>query len=211
MEPGSPGRAAQRRRTRKAIVDATMSLLSQGVEPSVNDIAAAADVSRRTVYMHFPTLDQLMLDATIGLMNVDVDATLERAGSVDPGERLRVLVDAMHKTMEESLPLGRRLIKLTVAASPPAEGEPRRGHRRIGWIEWAVQPLRESLTPRQFDDLVSMLAVVIGWEAFIVLTDVRALGPKAARNLTLRAALALLDAATNKERAASTAVPAASP
>jgi AcrR family transcriptional regulator len=56
--PG-PGRVAQRRRTRRAIVDATMTLLSQGVEPSVNEIAAAADVSRRTVYMphapHAPT------------------------------------------------------------------------------------------------------------------------------------------------------------
>jgi predicted DNA-binding transcriptional regulator YafY len=43
-----------------------MALLAQGAEPSVNDIAAAAEVSRRTVYMHFPTLDQLMLDATLG-------------------------------------------------------------------------------------------------------------------------------------------------
>jgi len=41
---------------------------------SINDIAAAADVSRRTVYVHFATLDQLILDATLGLMNVDVDA-----------------------------------------------------------------------------------------------------------------------------------------
>jgi len=198
----SKGRVAQRRRTRRAIVDATMSLLAKGLDPSINDIAAAADVSRRTVYVHFPTLDQLMLDATVGLMNVDVDATLEQVTSDDAHERLRVLVDALHRTMEESLPLGRRLIRLTVTAPPPADDQPRRGHRRIGWIEWAVGPLRETMTPRQFDDLVSTLAVVIGWESFIVLSDVRALRPAAVRDVTLRSALALLDAALASDRGA---------
>ena len=54
-------RAAQRRRTRKAIVDATIRLLAQGKTPSVVDVANAADVSRRTVYMYFPTFDQLLI------------------------------------------------------------------------------------------------------------------------------------------------------
>jgi AcrR family transcriptional regulator len=192
----APGRAAQRRRTRRAIVNATMSLLEQGVEPSVNDIAAAADVSRRTVYMHFPTLDQLVLDATLGLMNVDVDVALDRVDSDDPHERLQVLVDQLYASMEASLPLGRRLIKLTVAAPAAPSNEPRRGHRRIGWLEWVVQPIRGTLAPRQYDDLVSALAMVIGWEAFIVLSDVRGLAPKAARRVTLNAARALIDAAT---------------
>ena len=42
-------RPAQRRRTRKAIVDATIALLARGGTPSVADVAAAADVSRRTL------------------------------------------------------------------------------------------------------------------------------------------------------------------
>ncbi|MDT4912857.1 MAG: hypothetical protein QOC66_1985 [Pseudonocardiales bacterium] len=196
----SPGRVAQRRRTRRAIVDATMELLSRGVEPAVNDIAAAADVSRRTVYMHFPTLDQLVLDATVGLMNVDVDAALKRVRSDDPHKRLAVLIGELYDGMERSLPLGRRLIKLTVAAPSPADGGPRRGHRRIGWIEWALESLRPLLTERQFEDAVSSLAVVIGWEAFIVLCDVRGLAAPAARDITLHAALALLDAALEGAR-----------
>src|SRR4051812_5131459 len=90
------GRTAQRRRTRRAIVDATMALLARGLEPSVNDIAAAADVSRRTVYLPFPTLDQLILDATVGLINVDVDAALTQVHSEDPHERLGVLVRELY-------------------------------------------------------------------------------------------------------------------
>ena len=199
MTTAAPGRVAQRRRTRRAIVEATMALLGEGVEPSINDIAARADVSRRTIYLHFPTLDQLVLDATAGLMNDDVDAALARVRSEDPRERVTMLVREVYRTMQGSLPLGRKLIKLTVDAPPPADGLPRRGYRRIGWLEWAVEPARPRLTSRQWDDLVSSLALVIGWEAFIVLLDVRGLSPAAARELTLRAALVLLDAALPAE------------
>lgn len=189
------GRAAQRRRTRRAILEATSRLLQAGGEPSVNEIAAAADVSRRTVYLYYPTLDQLILDATIGSLNVDVDAALAAQTSTDPRERLQTLVTEMFATMEPSLPLGRKLIRLTVDAPASHQGGPRRGHRRIGWVEWAVEPLRDRLTRSDYADLVSSLALVIGWEAFIVLLDVRGLTTRRARTVTLRAAEAILDAA----------------
>jgi AcrR family transcriptional regulator len=194
VAPGG-GRVAQRRRTRKAIVEATSVLLAAGASPSVNEIAAAADVSRRTVYLYFPTLDQLILDATLGAMNTDVDEVLARVASDDPRARLRALVEALVAGMTESLPLGRRLIKLTVDAPPADAGGPRRGYRRIGWIELALEPVRERLAPDRFDRLVSGLAMVIGWEGFIVLTDVRGLTAEAAGEVVLDAALALLDAA----------------
>src|SRR2546425_800752 len=56
-EPGP--RPAQRRRTRKAIVAAAAELLKAGETPSVGQVAEAADVSRRTVYQYFPTVEQL--------------------------------------------------------------------------------------------------------------------------------------------------------
>jgi AcrR family transcriptional regulator len=198
-ERAETGRVAQRRRTRRAILDATAQLLQAGEEPSVNEIAAAADVSRRTVYLYYPTLDQLVLDATIGSLNVDVDAALAAQTSTDPHERLRTLVSETFATMETSLPLGRKLIRLTVDAPAPADGGPRRGHRRIGWVEWAVEPLRDRLTRSDYDDLVSALALVIGWEAFIVLLDVRGLTPRRARAVTLRTAEAILDAAPTRD------------
>ena len=69
-------RPAQRRRTRKAIVDATMALLARGDTPSAVSVAAAPDVSRRTVYLYFPSFDQLLIDATLGLLS---QASIDRA------------------------------------------------------------------------------------------------------------------------------------
>ena len=192
-----PGRAAQRRRTRRAIVEATSRLLAAGADPSINDIAAAADVSRRTIYTYFPTLDQLLLDATIGAMNVDVEAAIDASGEPDKPDvrdRIATLVAALSDRMADSLPLGRKLIRLTVDA-PSAGDDPRRGYRRVAWIERALEPIRPRLSPDRFERLVSALSVVIGWEAFIVLLDVRGLKPKAAQALTQRTAHAILDAA----------------
>jgi AcrR family transcriptional regulator len=195
-----PGRAAQRRRTRRAIVEATSRLLAAGADPSINDIAAAADVSRRTIYTYFPTLDQLLLDATIGAMNVDVEAAIDASGEPDePDEpdvrdRIATLVAALSDRMADSLPLGRKLIRLTIDAPSAGDG-PRRGYRRVAWIERALEPIRPRLSPDRFERLVSALSVVIGWEAFIVLFDVRGLSTDQARETLTGAAIALVDAA----------------
>ena len=53
----------------------------------------------------------------------DVDAALAAQTSGDAHGRLRTLVTEMFATMETSLPLGRKLIRLTVDAPAPEEGE----------------------------------------------------------------------------------------
>lgn len=163
---------AQRRRTRRAIVDAAIRLTEAGVKPSVDQIAEEADVSRRTVYMYFPTLERLLIDATAGALanagGVDGHAAPDTAP--DTLSRVDRLVEALAAISDRALPLGRRLIALTVE-TPPSEAD-RRGVRRLDWIERAVEPLADRLDEEQTSRLVSALAVVIGWEAMIVLRDV---------------------------------------
>jgi len=188
------GRVAQRRRTRRAIVEATSRLLAAGADPSISEIAAAADVSRRTIYTYFPTLDQLLLDAAIEAMNINVDQAMGAVGDQDVRARIATMIAVLADGMAQTLPMGRKLIRLTVDA-PPAEPGPKRGYRRIRWIEAALEPIRPQLTRDRFDQLVSALAVMIGWEAFIVLLDIRGLTADQARLIITDAATALIDAA----------------
>jgi len=190
------GRYRQRRRTRAAIVTAAMGLLKDGPAPSMSQIAEAADVSRRTIYLYFPTLEQLLLDATLGALTQNpVDQAIEAAdpGGLDAQARVEAMVAAIDSLTAETLPLGRSLIRLTV--DQPAEGVPRRGYRRIAWIEQAIDPLRDRLGPERFERLVSALAMVIGWEARIVLQDIRGLSPDQQGDVSLWAARALIAAA----------------
>ncbi|MEN3315145.1 MAG: hypothetical protein V7605_1379 [Acidimicrobiaceae bacterium] len=192
------GRFRQRRRTRAAIVAAAMELLAAGHTPSVSDVAEAADVSRRTVYLYFPTLDQLLLDATLGMLSqAAVDEAIEAADTGgDATERVTAMIRAFGSMSTETLPLGRSLIRLTVA--PAANGtdapSPRRGYRRVAWIERALEPLRPQLDAAAFERLVSALAMVVGWEALIVLQDLRGLDPDDQLDTSLWAARALIRA-----------------
>lgn len=196
--PGEPGRAAQRRRTRKAIVAAAAELLAQGRAPSVNEVADAADVSRRTVYMYFPTLEQLLVDAALLAVTRDtVDAALDALEDDDDVERrVEAMARAVHRLFAETESQGRTLLRLTVegGGANRAPDQPVRGYRRVEWIERALAPLRGRLDAARFERLVSGLAMVIGWEALIVERDVRALPLDAAEEISVWAARALVRA-----------------
>ena len=238
------GRVRQRRRTRAAIVNAAAELLRQGqIAPGVNEIAEAADVSRRTIYQYFPTLDQLLLDATIGLLTqTDVDAAIEAAsrhadtsrrvaasgqvnapgqveasrqvdasrhtddaGGADAAARVDAMIRALGETAASSLPLGRSLIRLTVDAAaaggaPEGGAQPKRGYRRIAWIERALDPLRAGLDDDLFEQLISGIAMVVGWEALIVLQDLRGLEPDAQTRVSTWAARSLIQSTLDEQR-----------
>ena len=189
--PDTTGRPAQRRRTRLAIIAATTMLLSEGKTPTIDEIAAAADVARRTIYTHFPTLDQLVLDASMGaIAGSEVEAEFEP--DADAAHRVETIIETLYKHADDWLPLGRRMVALT-ATAPSTDG-PRRGHRRVDWIERAVEPLRDRLTDEQHDRLVSSLCVVLGWEAMIVLQDIRGDDRQRAREVNSWAAQTLVRA-----------------
>jgi AcrR family transcriptional regulator len=209
VEAEESGRYRQKRRTRAAIVAATSELLRSGVTPSVGEIADAADVSRRTVYSYFPTLEQLLLDATLGLLSqTAVDDAIDAADAAETGdaarnpeERVAAMIRAFASISADTLPLGRSLIRLTVDAARDDPSSPKRGYRRVGWIERALEPLRDRLDPDEFERLVSALAMVVGWEAEIVLQDLRGLDPDDELAVTLWSARALVRAALEEHDA----------
>jgi AcrR family transcriptional regulator len=189
--PRSPGRPAQRRRTRAAILDASIDLVRAGRTPTIDEVAAAAEVSRRTIYMHFPTLDQLIIDATMQTL-AGSDIATEFAPDSSALERVQTIVATLHRNAREWLPLGRRMVALTATAVP--NGRVKRGHRRVEWIDRAIEPLRDQLTDEQHDRLASSLAILLGWEAMIVLRDIRGLGPRREKAVMSWAAQSLVRA-----------------
>jgi AcrR family transcriptional regulator len=191
------GRERQRRRTRKAIVGAAAELLERGRDPSVAEVADAADVSRRTVYLYFPTLEHLLADAALAAARATVEPRFELHGDVT--ERVEGLVRAVQQGFAETEALGRTIIRLTVGASGAQSpgAAPRRGYRRVEWIERALEPLRDTLPPDRFERLVSALTLLIGWESMIVLQDTRALTAAEAEEVCVWAARALLAAETD--------------
>jgi len=188
------GRERQRRRTRRAIVQAAAEFLARGETPSISEIADAADVAKRTVYTYFATLDHLLADAALEASRHQIEPAFT---SADPAARLDAFVRSMARGTAGTEHLGRTLLRLTLEApnpEPGAERVPRRGYRRIEWIERALEPLQEQLTPQRYERLVSALSIVVGWEPFIVLRDTRGLDTDAIEDVTTWIAGTLLRA-----------------
>ena len=87
-------------------------------------------------------------------------------------------------------------VRPRVTADVGERATPRRGYRRVEWIERALEPLRDRLPAERFERLVSALTLVVGWEAMIVLEDTRGLDHRAAEEICVWAARTLLAAET---------------
>lgn len=202
--PEETGRAAQRRRTRKAIVAAAAELLARGTTPSIAEIAEAAEVSRRTVYMYFPTLEQLLVDAAlVSITRESVDAKLDQLDAADEQDaesRVEAMTRSVQKLFVSTEQQGRTLIRLTVDSDRKrsVSEQPVRGYRRVEWIERALAPVRGRFGKRRYDRLASALAMVIGWEALIVARDIRGLSQEEAENVSAWAARSLVRAALDE-------------
>src|ERR1700753_3030879 len=92
------------------------------------------------------------------------------------GTRINTLVGNMMKLAFENETLLRTMIQQTVLQKDTT-ATPRRGTRRIDWIEAAIAPVRSQLSKANSARLVSALAVCTGMEAILVLRDIRGLTP----------------------------------
>jgi len=190
-------RTAQRTRTRKAIVRAAARLIERGERPSLDEVAAEADVSRATAYRYFPGLDALLSEAAVDALVPEPDMLFDAAPGNDPAARL-ALVDETFDCACRDREVALRLMLARIlerSAGQDAGETPLRQNRRMPMIERALEPLAARLPPERRLRLVQALALVIGTEAFIALKDVVGLAPDEARDVRRWAIDALLQAA----------------
>ncbi|WP_433887404.1 TetR/AcrR family transcriptional regulator [Streptomyces sp. CA-111067] len=161
------GRAAQKRRTRTAIVDAATELTLGDAAISLTGVAQRAGVSRATMYRHFPDLPTLQLAVAERVWRDPVDVLAPLHGVTDPVVRVRHAADYLLGTMLRFHRSVRAVIGLSLAAPDALD---RRPDLRMPLLREALAPT--PLGPAAQQRLVEQLAVVVGPEALFVLTDV---------------------------------------
>jgi hypothetical protein len=138
----------------------------------------------------------------------------------DVEARLDALVRTISAELQVTEPLMRAMIRLTVDRSREERADaregatdaepPRRGYRRIDWIELALEPVRMRLDEISFERLVSAIALCIGIEALLVLRDIRGLDHVAAEEVSRWAIRSLLHATLAESSTAATDSPPSS-
>ena len=186
--PGEGGRARQKERTRRAIVDASRELTRSGAEVTMPRIADRAMVSEATVYRYFPDLNSLLSETLAGLWPDPAEALAPVEASRDPVERVAFACEFLLRGVHAYQGSVRAAISLTI--TEPARAGDRPG-LRFGLIDHALAPFAARLAPAALTRLKLDLAVVVSAEALFSLTDLYGLDPQDAIASVVRTATTL--------------------
>ena len=190
-EHESHGRVLQKRRTRQALLEAANRLRARGTVPTIEDVAAEAQVSRATIYRYYTAIDSLVADA---LFQADLpEQELFDPDMTTPADRV-LAVERYVNDLLSADEIGLHVIVRNFVDnwlnSDASDRTPRPG-RRLPLLDSALAPFRTRLGSRRLRRLRNALTLTIGTEALIAMRDVCLLSKGEARE-TLRWAVAAL-------------------
>ena len=174
------GRANQKIRTRRAIIDACRDLVRTGSDVTMPEVAKRALVSEATAYRYFPDLVSLLGETIDGLWPSPAEALQPVASSRDPVERVAFACEFLLRGVLSYAGAVRAMISETITRPELAAIRP---GIRFGLIEVALAPFEQALPADdarsgEFAQLKRDLAVVVSAEALFTLTDQCGLSPE---------------------------------
>ena len=191
------GRTRQKARTESALNVAARLLMSQGITPTVEDVAAQAGVSRATAYRYFPDQRALLLSA---YPIIERPSLLSETPPADVAERVRLAARGILASIVANEVALRAQLRMSLDPSAAGVELPLRKGRRIIWFADALAPLRTELPVRSFRRLTLALAAVVSVEVLIWLVDIAELSRAAAVKQVLWTADQVLRAALTPSR-----------
>jgi AcrR family transcriptional regulator len=197
MPRDGQGRANQRSRTRRDLLEAALRLSREGERPTLERIADEAQVSRATAYRYFPNVDALLTEASLHVAFPNPDRLFPH-DELDPLERLIRADEAVAEMVRDNEPALRAMVASTVQQAANGADVPNRQNRRLPLIEAAIGPGGDEFDPAALRHLKHALSLVIGTESMLVFKDVLRLSDEEAAEVRKWTIAALVEAARRK-------------
>jgi AcrR family transcriptional regulator len=201
LEPAGAGRANQRQRTRRALIEAALALCESGHKPSFPEVAERAMVSRATAYRYYASVEDLISDAMFERAVPPLESFC-RVGIDDPATAAGRAARTMNKALLDD-EVGLHAVERSFMSAwldSPAQARPPRPARRMQYIGPIVDAMKGELTPAARRRLAHALALLMGTEAAISLRDVAAVSTEEALAVSEWAAQALVKQALHDAR-----------
>jgi AcrR family transcriptional regulator len=172
--------------------------MKAGRQPTLDEIAAEALVSRATAYRYFPSVEALFTEAPLDGEVPDAEDLFADAPTDDAVarvERVDAALDEMMRANEAPLRMMLAQSMHRAVRGEKSDDLPPRQNRRTPLIEAALEPVRAQFKPAALKNLSQALALVIGTEAMVVFKDVLQLDEAQARKVKRWAIRTLIEGA----------------
>jgi len=184
-------RVLQKRRTRRALLDAANRVTERGDKPRMTAIAQEAEVSRATIYRYFPSEEALLVEAALHRSVPDLESVQQKTHT--PGELAVEVVKLFYDFAADNERPFRHFLRAVVENSDDDIEQAARGGRRVEALTLALGTADSSLV--RSENLRCALAALTGIESLIVMKDVCGLSTERGREVVTWAAEALVRAA----------------
>lgn len=199
MSQADMGRVQQKQRTRAALLLAARELLEAGKEPTLQEVADHAAISRATTYRYYSSIETLLQEAVLDGIAVQVES-LQLAQSSQHADGMEARVEAAVTAIIDMVLANEALFRTYLKGVVAGDDRQGRGARRIRWLHDAYGPDRPRIPKALVDRLTHALALLTGIETVIVAKDVCGLDDAGTRSLVQWTARAILTAALQDMR-----------
>ena len=171
MSQVDTGRVRQKRRTRQALLQAARELLRTGAQPTIQDVADHASISRATAYRYYSNTETLLQEAVLDGIAQHI-GSLQIAGSARSDATLEARLEAVVGDVVDMVLENEALFRAYLRTVAAGEDGKARGGRRIGWLSDALGKDRARLPQAIADRLVFALCLLTGIETVVVAKDI---------------------------------------
>ena len=192
-------RSNQRERTRREIVAAAARLVDNGCpNPTIDDVAGEALVSRATVYRYFESTDDLLWQVHSDRALPDAEASIAIAGD-DLSRRVLAaetnINDYLFGNQDGTRAFERVMLERKLQGRSIDDDRP---GRRFQQIDAALDPLVGRLDDDELQLVRHALSLAIGSQAMVALLDTGRLDDERAREVTRFACEAIVNEAERR-------------
>jgi AcrR family transcriptional regulator len=176
-------RLNQKLRTRAALLQAAREQVAAGKTPTVAEVADAARVSRATAYRYFPSQESLLVEVPLDIAAPTVEALFGRNAPSGPEDRAALVQNALYDLSRDHETEFRLFLRASLLRTLEERdaSDPFRGARRTALLDEALAPLAGELPANEVERLKTVISMLVGVEAMIVLRDVLRLDHDEAR------------------------------
>jgi AcrR family transcriptional regulator len=192
QDPAKDPRAAQKSRTRAALLQAARQISADGGVLTVMAAADRAGISKATAYRYFTDPGTLAYEAALDLAVLTPEQIVGDSADVrERAQRTALYFRDFPRRHEAAF---RQFFARTMDNWAGGQGAQIRGARRIPAFDLALSPVRGQIDPERYHLLlIALSSSATGFEQHIAMTDVCGLSPAQADALGVQVVDAILN------------------